>query len=59
MKEASKLGDIYFKDAKAREEIEELKTQVGGGSSSPLPTEEWIFTLEDGTTVKKNVAVQK
>lgn len=44
-------GVDYFTDADKAELVAAVLAQ--------LPSEEWIFTLEDGTTVTKKVAVME
>ncbi len=34
-----------------------LKSEYNGGSSAPLNTEDWTFTLIDGTTITKKVVI--
>jgi hypothetical protein len=61
MKEFSKIGEHYVKDAQARQSIETLQAEVdslkeGGGATTPTK-ETWTFTLENGTTLTKQVHV--
>lgn len=63
MKEFSKIGEHYVKDAQARQSIKTLQAEVdslkeGGGATTPtIDKETWTFTLENGTTLTKQVHV--
>lgn len=64
MKEFSKIGEHYVKDAQARQSIETLQAEVdglkenaGGGQTPTINKETWTFTLENGTTLTKQVHV--
>lgn len=41
------------------EQIAELEQAVSGGTSTGTTTETWTFTLENGTTINKNVLLKK
>lgn len=75
MKEFSKIGDYYVKDAQARESIKALEERLDAGGDnaltdeqkneifayvkSKLQTKAFVFTLDDDSTVTVNVVVKE